>query len=237
MLPERQPLVDLRSPGPPPGLVLDEQVPGGRRIDVDHRLAVGHGQDDRDRMSRPDGDRGRPSRFDAERGRAVQRDRERPPLTHEPLAPVLCSGPAVPCAQAGIELHHRVDRGPLGRQPSHNQCRGQQATADLGHHRLGEAEPAAAHRPGGLEGGAVPPVPPFDDSGRPGRADPERPGVGAPDQSAEQGIAVESGYAEPVHRAVTPDQGGGPGVAQQTVVADRWHPGHLACRSSPRQTP
>ena len=65
------------------------------------------------------------------------------------------------------------------------------------------------------------PVAADDLLGGPGGAGTEGASVRSAEQSAEDGIAVEAGGAEPVDAAVGRNQGGRAGVSQQAVVRKR----------------
>jgi hypothetical protein len=124
-------------------------------------------------------------------------------------------------SEAGIELDHHVDGAALSRKPlDPKRCR-QQAPSNFGHHRLGQDEPAAADRPGRLQGGTVIPVTALDDRGGRERPDPERPRRRPTNHPAEYRLPVKAGQAEPVDGALAGDHGSGPSVAQQPVVPDR----------------
>jgi hypothetical protein len=207
---------------------------------MNERFSVGHRQHQGDRAIRGDRGPGSGTGFDTEVWITAQCHRHGSPGAHHVWAAAADPGPAVALSEAGIELDDGVDGSALGRQAAHQQRCRQQVPGDLGHHRLGEGESAAADRPGRLQCRGAVPVAAIDDPGRPRGPDPEPSGRRSADKPAEDGLAVEAGQAEPVDRALAGHERRGAGVAEQPVVLERrWPVGahQRACRRSPRTMP
>ena len=146
-------VVDAVTPRLPAALVLHQGVPGSLGIDVDQRLAVGHGDLDGDRSLRADRDLLEVSWLQPQLGSGLDGDRERAPLADQDGTAVRGAGWAATLAEAGIELDLRLERAALRGQATDQQCSGQQLAGDLGHHALGEDQAAAIGLPDGLQRG------------------------------------------------------------------------------------
>jgi hypothetical protein len=109
-------MVDAVAPRPPAALVLHQGVPGSLGIDVDQRLAAGHGDHDGDRSLRADRNLLEVPWLQPQLGSGLDGDRERAPLADQDGAAVHGAGWATTLAEAGNELDLRLERTALGGQ-------------------------------------------------------------------------------------------------------------------------
>lgn len=142
------------------------------------------------------------------------------PVADQYLAAPLCARRPAALAQAGIEADDGPHRSAGSAETADHQGGGQQAVAQLVHHRFAECQPAPAGLPGRLQRRRVGPIPARGQLARPGRSHLERAGLCSADQPGEEGSAVEAGDAHPLDGALRGHQGGGAGVPDQAVVAD-----------------
>ena len=112
------------------------------------------------------------------------------------------AGRRVVLTEAWVEVDVDVDGPPSADEAAHEQCRGQQATGELGDHPFGERQATAVGVPRRFEGRGAGPVAARSPSAR--LAGPTRkvPAPRPADEAAEQRLAVEMGRAQPIDRPV-----------------------------------
>ena len=119
-----------------------------------------------------------------------------------------------------IERNDRLDRAAPGSQPSHLHRGGQEVSADLGHHALGQRQRAGIGVPGRLERDGLGAVAAARQAEGTGGAQAEG-ACGRPaDEATEHRTAVEARDTQLVDRPLRADQRGAAGVAEKGVVLD-----------------
>jgi len=156
-VPVRKIGVHAGAPAPPLLFVGFDGGQGHLRIWIEHRLALGHANDDGERPIGSDEDGGRLAGFDGDRRCGAKGDRDGRPAADEHA-----DAPRDPCrltalAPAGLELDDGLGwRAVDGQAPDQRGGR-QRPAGYLGDHGLGEGELPAVDSPAGLDGGGAGP--------------------------------------------------------------------------------
>ena len=207
-------------PLPPPGRIVEEQLPRPVRWHVDERLAGD--RTDRDGQVLPRSKRHHTvfSPIGGERPRRVHGQRQGPAREHDGLAvfpaqqPV--AGPPMTRGECPSHLHGVV----ISLDPADQQGRGQQLPTELGHHPLGRRQPPSRGLPPRAKQRRSGEVLAVDEGGGLRGSEAQVPGGRATEQATTHRAGVEPREAPPVDVTVGGDQRRRPGVTEQGVVAD-----------------